>query len=127
MTETKNEDINGQLRGGPYRKGGLYAGFTARFSSLPTRLGTYLAHFKDSTTGFRCRAFATTNGAAAGSLRIGVAAAGTTPTATASQDLSLNNEYRVVLRYSVVDGVSTVWVNPATEADTATVSTDTTT
>jgi len=39
-------------------------------------------------------------------------------------DLSLNTDYRVVLRYNVGTGVSTLWVNPSAESDPSVTATD---
>jgi len=88
----------------------------------------YFAHFKDAiTTGFRCRVFATVTNATAGSFRLGLANSANNVAATNppfAQDLSLNTDYRVIIRYNVGTGISTLWVNPASEADSSATATD---
>jgi hypothetical protein len=102
----------------------LYARFRVAFSALPS--GTYFAHFKDAstTTGLRCRIFACTNGAAAGSFRLGIAAAASAATSLFPQDLQLQREYQVVCRLLLSNNVSTLWVNPKAESDVCVTSTD---
>ncbi|PYM16364.1 MAG: hypothetical protein DME18_01725 [Verrucomicrobia bacterium] len=128
LTQTESEDVNAPLEGQPYgptSSTNLYARFTVDFSALPSGAGTYFAHFKDTTTsGFRCRIFATTNGAAPGFFRLGISAAANTP-ATFPNDLSLNTDYVVVVKLSTSDSAGTLWLNPASESDANMVSTDT--
>src|SRR5215218_2735758 len=74
LTEGESEDVNAVIAGGPYSTGTLYAGLDFNFSALPSLNGGHFFHFKDATTsGFRGRVFATQAGAAAGTLRIGIA------------------------------------------------------
>lgn len=128
LTEAESEDINARLDGRPYATNSLavlYASFVLNCTALPSGTGGYFAHFKDDTTsGFRGRVFSSTAGAAVGQFRLGVAAAAGTPSATLATDLSLNTDYRVVVRYAVATGVSTLWVNPSSEADPGVTSTD---
>jgi hypothetical protein len=129
LTEAESEDVNALLAGQPYATNGttvLYGKFSVRFSALPAGTnGAYFAHFKDGTTsGFRARVFASTNGAAAGSLRLGIAAGGGNATASVATDLSLNTDYTVVVRYVVGDGTSTLWINPTLESEAGAMATD---
>lgn len=130
---TGSEDVNRLIPGGPFLgETNLYASFTVNFSEAPINGTTYFAHFKDSALNFRCRVFALTNGAAPGKVRLGignfsVAAA----SAVLAQDLDLNTDYKVVLRFITSVGVggtnSTLWVNPTSEASPGQVTaTDTT-
>ncbi|MBU6402865.1 MAG: hypothetical protein KGS61_21300 [Verrucomicrobia bacterium] len=130
LTQTEAEDVHAPLAGAPYslsHPATLYAGFSVNFRSLPTRAGTYFAHFKDAASGFRGRVFAGTNNAAAGCFRLAVANAATDPTLAAElpTDLSLNTDYRVVLRYDVANGASVLWLNPASESEVPVVAGDT--
>jgi len=104
----------------------LYAGFKINFSALPTGPGTYFAHFKDAspTTGFRCRVFACTNGAAVGTYRIGIASAATEPSQVLDEDLNLNVAYRVICRLILSNSLSALWLNPNAETDRHVTSTD---
>lgn len=116
------EDVSKLIPGQPFTIGGatptLYASFVLNCSALPNEVGTYFAHFQRTTNIFRARIWASTTGAAAGTYRlsIGNATAGSAASGQLAQDLSPNTNYRVVLRYSVATGASTLWVNPASEA-----------
>lgn len=115
------EDISILIPGQPFTTGGatptLYASFVLNCSSLPNEVGTYFAHFQRSTNIFRARIWASTTGAAPGTYRLSIGnAAGSATTGQLAQDLSPDANYRVVIRYSVATGASTLWVNPASEA-----------
>jgi hypothetical protein len=128
LTEAESEDVNAALSGQPYTAAGgtnLYARFTVNFTAAPAGSGNYFAHFKDASTGFRCRVFATTVDAAPGLYRLGIAAAGSAPSATLPIDLDPNTDYTVVCRLSTADSVSTLWLNPGAEADPGVTSADT--
>ena len=91
-----------------------YARFTVQFSELPKGVsGGYFAHFKDGGNGFRCRIFGTTNGAAPGCLRLGIANAANTATHLASTDLRPETPHTLLCRYDGGTGVSALWVDPA--------------
>ena len=72
LTATESEDVNALITGGPYTSGLLYYSLTVNFSVLPAGAGNYFAHFKDATTGFRARLFATTVGATPGFYRLAI-------------------------------------------------------
>ncbi|MHB8524324.1 MAG: hypothetical protein ACYDH9_26690 [Limisphaerales bacterium] len=129
LSQKRGEDVNAALAGAPYsvtNPATLYARFTVNFTALPTKAGTYFAHFKDASTGFRARLFAGTNNAAPGCLRLSIANAATDPTLAAPvpTDLSLNTDYAVVIRYEVATGSSALWLNPGSEADPAVLASD---
>ncbi|HTH48803.1 MAG TPA: lamin tail domain-containing protein [Candidatus Limnocylindria bacterium] len=128
LSEGQSEDISATLTGAPIAKDSgavLYAGFKVKFSALPSGAGTYFAHFKDTgTSNFRGRIFASTTGAAAGSLRLGISSASATPTLLET-DLAIGTTYQVVLKLDVNTAVATLWVNPAAESDPSVVSADT--
>jgi hypothetical protein len=119
-----SEDINAPLIGAPYTTNSatvLYSSFKVNFSALPTLSGTYFAHFKDDTIfGFMGRVWASTLNAASGSFRIGIGN-GTGATNSVGQfplDLSLSTTYTIVTKLDISNAVATIWINPATEADT---------
>lgn len=121
LSRSREEDVNALLTGGPYASTGpvtaLYTGFTARFTALPSNLGSYFAHL--NTSGARARIWAATTNAAPGSFRLSVGNS-TGATATTGQvqtDLLLNTDYTVVVRYELATGLSTIWVNPSAETD----------
>jgi hypothetical protein len=131
LSGSRSEDIGAFLTNSPYLPSQgwiLYSKFTANFSSRPTAgNGEYFAHFRGTLAGgsFGARIFATTNGAAAGKLRLGISAsAGAPPSAVLPTDLETNVTYTVVTRYNVGTGLSTLWVNPVSEASTSVTSTD---
>jgi hypothetical protein len=130
LSQSLSEDVNALLAGEPYgieQAEAIYARFTATFTALPSgATGTYFAHFKDSTAtaGFRGRVFATTNGAAPGSFRLGIAAAANTPTDLFPVDLSLHTTHRVICRLAMSDNTATLWVDPRSESDVSATSTD---
>ncbi len=120
LTQSETEDVNALLEGGPYSAGNLYASFKVNFSRLPSSgAGTYFAHFKDdSAAGFRARVFATITDAAAGQFRVGVSIVSGTFVAIPT-DLSLGQDYVLVLRYDLETRGATLWINPASESSTA--------
>lgn len=96
----------------------IYASFTA---TIPPSTGlgsaTYFAYFTDTNYDFRCRVILT-NILATGNFRIGVANAASSTTNYVQTDLVPGNSYTVVMRYIFNSGLSTVWINPATESTT---------
>ena len=131
LTQSKSEDVSAMLAGQPFPSNTnavLYARCVVSFQSLPKGPnGGYFAHFKDGATGFRGRVFATTNGAAPGFLRLGIANAGNIADKIIETDLSVNTSYPVVLRWDVGNAVGTLWLNPTTEVDAGVTASDTST
>jgi hypothetical protein len=118
LTQSKSEDVSATLADGPYNGATLYASFIVNYSGLPTRNGTFFAHF--GTSSFRSRVFATTNGAATGHYRLGIANAVTaTPATIVARDLDTNADYFVVIRYKTGTAESTLWITPDSEGATA--------
>lgn len=122
------QDINVLLPGGPYPSAGptaaIYVGFSVHFTALPSLAGSHFAHF--NTSGFRCRLWASTTGAAAGTFRLGVGNS-TGATATSGQiatDLALNTDYLLVVRYELATGLSTIWLNPTAETNASVAASD---
>src|SRR5207249_1794172 len=73
---------------------------------------------------FRARLFATTNGAAAGSYRLGISDGQNTISATYSTDLSLGSSHTAVVRYDTAAVATTLWVDPSLETDPSVTATD---
>lgn len=128
LDQNESEDVNAPLAGQPYPATGatniFYAGFTLRFTSLPGASGTYFAHFKDSSTGFRGKLWAFTDGAEPGAFRLGISSAANSPVAGPT-DLTLNVDYQIVVR--LVNGnspVATFWIAPQNENSPGISSTD---
>ncbi len=96
ITGAESEDVNKLFTGGALSTGTLSATFDVTFTTLPTGAGTYFTHFKDATTGFTSRLFATTTGAATGSFRLGISNS-TNTVAIDLSDLSLNTLYQITL------------------------------
>jgi endonuclease/exonuclease/phosphatase family metal-dependent hydrolase len=121
LNEDNGEDANALLAGQPYPSSGatnvFYASFTVKFTAFPGGSGTYFAHFKNASSGYRARIWALTGGAAPDRLRLGISSTGGSAiSATNPADLRLNTDYRVVTRL-VNSNASTLWINPSTEAD----------
>lgn len=122
LTQAESEDVNTVITNAtfpvPFTNQILYAGFKVNFSLLPSGAGGYFAHFKDDTTSnFRCRVFATTNGAAVGKYRLGIQTfSGPGPVYIAT-DLDLFTEYKMVVQFKGSTN-SVLWINPITETST---------
>jgi len=123
-----NEDVNRLIAGQPYTSASgltLYASFTLNFSGLPSGVGTYFAHLKGSgTSNYRAKVFAFSGGAGAGQFRLGLAGAANSPAITNATFLNTNQDYRVYLRYVLNSGVTTMWIEPDTEASPSVTATD---
>jgi hypothetical protein len=116
LSQNQTEDLSAPLPGGPYGGPALYASFTVNFSTLPAGEGTYFVHFKDATaTGFRCRVFATTNGAPAGKFRLAIANGAGAPVSIPT-DLESGTDYPVVMRYQSAAPRATLWIRPDSES-----------
>ncbi len=97
---TASEDVNSAFSATNYTTGVLSSTFTATFSALPGATAAYFAHYKDTTTGFTARLFATTTGAAAGSFRLGIQNTGVA-IVYSTVDLSLATTYAISLNYDL--------------------------
>jgi hypothetical protein len=124
LTATESEDVNALITGGPYTSGLLYYSLTVNFSVLPAGAGNYFAHFKDATTGFRARLFATTVGATPGFYRLAINNGSTPISATFGTDLALGSSYQAVVRYDAFAVATTLWVDPTLETDPSVTATD---
>ena len=108
----------------------LYASFTLRCTNgLPTAAGTYFAHFTGTNTfglsGFRARLFSSITNNSGGAtdtsgkfyLYIVNSGGGTTNGGNQSIALTTNATYTVVMKYGLLTGLSTLWINPTAEGD----------
>src|SRR5690606_13235471 len=95
----------------------IYTRFILNLSALPTAsgVGEYFTHVYAFSGAYRARVFANTNGAAAGSFRLGISSSSFTPTVF-PQNLSLNQDYVVITRYNTATAEAALWVNPVSEA-----------
>jgi endonuclease/exonuclease/phosphatase family metal-dependent hydrolase len=127
LSKANTEDVQAALAGQPYAPASgavLYVSFKINYTSLPSGTGSYFAEFKDGGLGFRARIFAQTAGAAAGAFRVGIANAGSLPSAVFNADLQTNTDYTIAARLAVSNAVSTLWVNPAAETNAGVAATD---
>jgi endonuclease/exonuclease/phosphatase family metal-dependent hydrolase len=127
LSQTNAEDVSVLLSGAPYPSSTnvlLYASFTLNVVSLPAGGGTYFGHFKSASTAFGSRVCLTTNGAAPGAYRIGLANSSTSPVAVVAQDLVLNMDNTIVVRYGPSNGVCNLWLSPVAESDPSITATD---
>lgn len=113
LTSFESEDVSAPLSGQPYTTGLLSATFDVRFTTLPTSNGSYFAHFKDITTGFRSRLISYTTGAATDFFRLAITNDGgaTVPVAT---DLSLDTTYSVTMTWDLSTQRSSLSVSGGT-------------
>lgn len=128
LSSTQSEDINAFLLNGPYLPSAgwiLYSRFTVNFSARPSAAGDHFAHFRNTGNSFGARVFASTTGAAAGKLRLGIANNAGSPSAAITADIETNVTYTVVTRLNVGTGQSTLWINPNFESDASVTATDT--
>jgi uncharacterized protein (TIGR03382 family) len=91
----------------------LSATFDVKFTALPTSTGSYFAHFKNSSNGYRSDLTSFTTGASLGFFRLGISNDGgvTVPVAV---DLSLNTIYTVVMTWDLATNRSSLSVNGGT-------------
>jgi endonuclease/exonuclease/phosphatase family metal-dependent hydrolase len=129
LSKANTEDVHAALAGQPYASTSgaiLYVSFKINYTNLPSSAGSYFAEFKDDSLGFRARIFAQTAGAASGAFRIGIANAGSSPSAVFNADLQTNTDYTIVARLAVSNVVSTLWLNPTAETNAGVTATDAT-
>ncbi len=124
VSRSFDEDVSAFLVGQPFSTNAdvvLFSRFQVRFVTLPTANGNYFAFFKGAANSeFRARVWASTaNAANAGQFRLGIGNANTSTAITAQfpQDLELGTNYTVVTKLVVAEGLSTLWINPTSEAD----------
>jgi len=127
LSKANTEDVHATLAGQPYASTSgaiLYVSFKINYTNLPSSAGSYFAEFKDDSLGFRTRIFAQTAGAASGAFRVGIANAGSSPSAVFNADLQTNTDYTIVARLAVSNVVSTLWLNPTAETNAGVTATD---
>jgi hypothetical protein len=113
LSQSRGEDVSSGIP--TTSSGTLYASFVVNFSQVPNGAGSYFWHFRDTGTGFRAKVWASTNGAAADSFRVGVSVSTNSPVYI-PMDLSLNQDYKLVVRYDLDASTATLWINPTSEA-----------
>ena len=127
LSQANSADVNHTIvAADPIATGNLYASFTVQFETAPNAAGSYFAHFRDASTGFRARIWASNANAATDKFRLGIAnsSAGSVTSGQYPVDLSLHSTYAVVMKYSVDTGFSTLWIDPKTESDPSVTATD---
>lgn len=101
-----------------FNNGFIYSRMIVNFSVLPTNAGNYFAFYRGNfADNLRGRIWASTNGAAPGTFRLGITTI-SSPPAMIAQDLQLGTDYTVVTRYQVTNSHCTLWINPRDESDT---------
>ncbi len=125
ITGARSEDVTARLAGAPYgvsNSVALYASFKINFQTLPAPTPEYFAHFLGGNS-LRGRIFAGTPDTWPGGYRLYVSNGSTTNRPHAAV-LSTNRSYVVVTRYEIDTATTTLWVNPASEADPGAIATD---
>lgn len=130
LTQSRTEDAGAWLSGAPFLEDHpfkvFFVKFQLRFQSIPTAAGGGLfAHFKDDAGGFRGRLWTVTQGASAGSVRLGVSWSGTAPTGVHAREFVMGAHHVVLIKFETDKGRATLWVDPKHESDASVVSSDT--
>lgn len=126
ITADQSEDPIAPLIGAPYAKGAgtvLYAGFKARFLTLPPAKPGSFAHFASGSY-LRARLYAGTSNAAPNCFRLAVANQADADAVQLPIDLPTNTTCTIVTRYDLDAATTTLWVNPAAESDPGISATD---
>jgi hypothetical protein len=89
----------------------------------PTAAGTYFAHFMNTGTFFCARVFSANIDAT--TFKVGINSTSATPTFWATP-LVKGVYYTIAIKYDAATGVSTMWVDPQSEASTSIVGPNTT-
>ncbi|MBI3880122.1 MAG: hypothetical protein HY301_08650 [Verrucomicrobia bacterium] len=116
LNESVRTDFSNSLPAGS----ALYAGLTVNFSALPQGVGNFFAFFRQSITdNLSARVWASTNLAAPGKFRLGIARASELPVLV-PRDLSLGQAYRITVRHQTGNNhTSRLWLDAKAEDDTA--------
>jgi hypothetical protein len=117
---SKTEDVRNAFAMRGITNGTLFAGLDVRFRALPSPTGAFFFHFKDpvdsgAASVFTGRIHATTAGAGAGALQVGIAWGTGTP-AWVARDIRTNEAVQLVLRLDLAATNAVLWVNPVSEA-----------
>jgi hypothetical protein len=117
---SKTEDVRNAFAMRGITNGTLFAGLDVRFRALPSPTGAFFFHFKDpvdsgAASVFTGRIHATTAGAGAGALQVGIAWGTGTPVWVA-RDIRTNEAVQLVLRLDLAATNAVLWVNPVSEA-----------
>ena len=126
LSGTESQDVNAPLA--PLSTNSwpasLYVQFKLTATVLPSGAGSYFAHFKDETIGYRGRIWTVPSPTNSAAFRIGISSTGgTKPDAVVEQDLQIKATYSVVARLTVTNSLSALWINPRAESDTPALST----
>jgi hypothetical protein len=129
ISDGNTENLQAALLNGPYKTNSaaiLYFSCTVNIVSsgnLPTGNGSYIVAFNDgsgNTANVEDCLVVTTNGAAPGFYRLGIATGAADGNGAAAQvfpqDLATGSNYTVVTSLSLNNGQSTLWINPANQA-----------
>jgi hypothetical protein len=122
LTSTNAPDDNRQFSPARGATDATYACFKLKISGTQTASGTYFAHLMNTGTFFGARVFAMLNDAT--TYKLGISTTSTTPVGTAIWPTMLTKGvyYNVAIKYDAATGISTMWVDPGTEASPSVVS-----
>ena len=122
------ENLQTALIGAPYKTNSgaiLYASYTINMpdpTKMPLNNGTYVTALNDgslNTANVDCLLVVSTNNAAPGNYRVGIAntvGANGTNSVQFPMDLVTSSNYVIVTALSLTNGFSTLWVNPGDES-----------
>ncbi|MCF7668712.1 MAG: hypothetical protein K9N48_02940 [Verrucomicrobia bacterium] len=126
LSESGSADVSHALENAPFSSGALYAGFSLTCEDLPGETGSYFGHFRNNGRGYAGRIWTSTANAEEGKFRLGIAnySDGDAASGQMPVDLIPNETYRIVVKYDVESGESSIWLNPSSPDDEAVVATD---
>lgn len=118
-----NTADDGITFGGTHSNDVLYGAFDVNWVTVPKGAGSYFALFKNSSTFFDPRIWATNN---AGSVRLGISNGSGTPATFWASDIAVGGTHRIVFKLDQTGAniASSMWLDPATEGSTSISGTD---
>ncbi|MBN2506689.1 MAG: hypothetical protein JXQ71_08345 [Verrucomicrobia bacterium] len=103
----------------------IYASLTVQCIAPPAGAGACFAHLAGSDNGdSRARLAVSSQGAAPGACRLGIANGTPAPGVFHPRDVTPGETVTAVMRYTVGTAETVLWVNPGAESDTAVAATD---
>ncbi|MCA9195391.1 MAG: PEP-CTERM sorting domain-containing protein [Planctomycetales bacterium] len=120
VSTSNTEDVNRSI-GTTVTSGSVYAGFDFSVAASAPAAGgdyEYFAHFGNGSTDFTSR-MDIVAGSGAADFSVGIAGNSGTADATWATDLQYNTVYRAIIGYNRDTGITSLWINPASEVSTS--------
>lgn len=123
IKDSQSEDANRQI-GTTITAGSIFGGFDFSVTAPSPASGSdfeYFASFGNGTSDFTSRMDITAAGDT-GDFRVGISGTSGEAQATWPTDLTYGTTYRAMIGYNRDNGISTLWIDPATEGSSSIVS-----